>query len=135
SNSRTIPVLQLLTHLSQYSCCYCDCRNPIERCTYVAFLVRNSERFIGTDWYKVTALDLKELGGNSLLELYDNSLLKLLEHMYPDFRWYPWLFDKVPVGYWDVPRNVINYVIWLCEQLCIENPHQISSISRTQMMN
>eukprot|EP01114_Cavostelium_apophysatum_P006968 TRINITY_DN1858_c0_g2_i1.p1 TRINITY_DN1858_c0_g2~~TRINITY_DN1858_c0_g2_i1.p1 ORF type:complete len:606 (-),score=106.11 TRINITY_DN1858_c0_g2_i1:180-1967(-) len=52
------------------------------------------------DWYKVKTMDLAELGGTALMNMFNFSTIKLLQNVYPDFPWVIWRFEKVPSGYW-----------------------------------
>jgi hypothetical protein len=40
------------------------------------------------------------LKGGGLLSLYKDSMFKLLSTLYPDHPFHPWLFKKIPTGFW-----------------------------------
>lgn len=51
-----------------------------------------------------------ELNFLGLLFIYDNSLRKLLEDIYPNVQWKIWLFEDelVPSGYWNDKKNQVH---------------------------
>lgn len=56
-------------------------------------------------WYKVSTQVVIDLGGASLLSLFNGSLIALLSTIYPDFNWNPLKFVKVPQKYWASVEN------------------------------
>jgi hypothetical protein len=47
------------------------------------------------DWYNVTKEKIKSFkGGHGILRACDNSLYKLLTHVYPEYSWLPWKFAR-----------------------------------------
>lgn len=72
--------------------------------------------------------DLKNNHGESLLYYYDNSFVKLLSSVYPDFNWLPWKFIT-PTEYWNDKNNIKKYINWLTEQLNIKSMEDWYSVS------
>lgn len=97
------------------------------------------ERFCFTefsDWYRLTQKEFVSRGGAetaALLSAYDSRLQNLLEAVFPEHAWFPWLFPHVLPKFWDgvcAPfslqtltclvsdmRNVESYFSWLAGRL------------------
>ena len=62
-----------------------------------------------SDWYNINLQSIKKQGGRKILSLYNDSPIKLLTTIYPDFNWELWKFSRVPKnyfkGYQKLPRN------------------------------
>ena len=43
---------------------------------------------------------LEKKGGDWILRTYGGSLCSILQIMHPEIEWIPWLFSKVPKGFW-----------------------------------
>src|SRR5690242_7978426 len=57
------------------------------------------------DWYTTSLSDVQESGGSGLLEYYyGQSIPKALKTLFPEHKWIPWKFKRVPNHGWD------NYV-------------------------
>lgn len=80
------------------------------------------------DWYKVSGDQFKELGGSGLLSTYNGSLVKLLQSVYPEMDWHPWLFAQAPKEYWDNNHNARKCFDWLSAKLNISNPSDWNGI-------
>jgi hypothetical protein len=46
------------------------------------------------DWHKIKVSDIKQYGGSSIMQQYGNSLIKMLETVYPEQTWQSWNFDS-----------------------------------------
>jgi hypothetical protein len=64
------------------------------------------------EWYKVTLDDCRRYKGNSLLSLYQNSVIKALSHVYPEIQWQErsTAVLKNP-GFWSIPSNQVHSLI------------------------
>lgn len=69
------------------------------------------------DWYRVTIKDVARHGGDRLLSRYGYCLLPIMSSLYPEHDWKPWLYTRVPVGFWRNRGNRRSYMRWLGEQL------------------
>ena len=58
------------------------------------------------------------------------SFAELLNKIYSDHRFYEWLFEKTPNGFWKDESNLIDYIKWLCRQLKIESLDEWYDVSR-----
>jgi len=56
-------------------------------------------------WYQVTMAQIEANGGSGLLDKYNDSVLRLLETVYPEFRFDPLKFPKAPASYWNRLEN------------------------------
>jgi len=70
-------------------------------------------------WYRVKILDVVERGGSRFLSYYGNSLQKALSGMIPEYDWKPWLFERLPSGFWDSVEHRRNFLRWLSLELDI----------------
>lgn len=62
------------------------------------------------DWYKVTTDQIRQHYGAGLLSYYQNSPIKMLQHMYPNFHFLPWKFTQTAKHFWDDPSNLKQYL-------------------------
>ena len=70
------------------------------------------------DWYRVTRQDFYEHDGAVFLKWYkDSSPQGALKEYMPKYGWKPWLFTRVPNGYWEEPKHRKAYVKWLGQTL------------------
>jgi hypothetical protein len=72
------------------------------------------------DYYRLTKKDIYKFGGKRWLE--KNSVVKVLEQVFPEYKWLPWKFKNshVTPGFWDIPSNQKQFVDWLAEKLNIK---------------
>ena len=64
-----------------------------------------------SDWYNVSATDIKQVGGESLLVKNNTSIVHLLENMYPQFQWEPYRFKYNSVLWDEVLRGRIEHTL------------------------
>ena len=62
------------------------------------------------DWSNVTNKEIVANGGERLLELYNGSVVQLLESNFPEFSWLPWKFGSTPNGFWKNRENQRNFM-------------------------
>jgi hypothetical protein len=65
--------------------------------------------------------DFENIGGGSLLTLYNTSPSLLLATVYPNYEWLPWKFDVAPKHYWESLENQRKFLSWAGKQLNIKN--------------
>ncbi|MFN7094184.1 MAG: hypothetical protein ACK4M7_02365, partial [Burkholderiales bacterium] len=53
------------------------------------------------DWYKLTSRDIRKWGGRALLKIYQDSVFKMLQSVYPEIHWLPWRFGRVSRHFWN----------------------------------
>jgi hypothetical protein len=46
-------------------------------------------------------------------------MVEMLTAIYPERTWYPWLFGRVPTGYWDDINNERRFFDWIAQKLGI----------------
>ena len=73
-------------------------------------------------WYHVTVQTLVEHHGATLVARYNYSVLDILREYLPAYDWKPWLFRRIPSGYWDNPGNRHSYLVWLGQELGFRQP-------------
>jgi hypothetical protein len=60
-------------------------------------------------------------GGSGVLRYYNNSLIKALKTLYPEYKWQEWKFKMVSKRFWQSSENVKNYITSLAMDLGIKN--------------
>src|SRR5262245_50730698 len=67
--------------------------------------------------YKLNSHQIIDNKGRLLLARHGRSPLALLEAVYPEVKFLPWLFSSVPKGFWEQRQNRQWYVDWLLQRL------------------
>jgi hypothetical protein len=52
-----------------------------------------------------------------LFEKYNNSPIKLLSIMFPEYEWLPWKFTKCPNSFWADLKNQKKFMDWAFKEL------------------
>jgi len=77
------------------------------------------------DLYNITQDFMITKGYSGLIAKYNGSPLNMLNHIYPEKKWYSFLFSRVPNFYWDDINNIREAIEWLCIDIlkysCIED--------------
>jgi len=75
------------------------------------------------DWYRVSRKEFKEnrLWG-MLSHQYSSSVFNLVNDIYPEIDWKPWLFEKAPNALWNDEANWNEYLDWFEERMEITDP-------------
>jgi very-short-patch-repair endonuclease len=82
------------------------------------------------DWYKIKFDVIKKNYGSRILLIYDNSPRLVLESVYPEYKWLPWKFFMVSIGFWNDSKNERIYMDWLFKELKYESMEEWYKISR-----
>ena len=61
------------------------------------------------------------MGGSTLLNHYNGSLMKCLMKVYPEYDWKIWKFEKVPQKFWSEIKNQREFFDYLGKKLNIMN--------------
>jgi len=61
-------------------------------------------------WYSVKMATVASEGGSGLLSLYGRSLFALLSAVYPEYRFDPFKFPKVPRKFWQSKENQLRFL-------------------------
>ena len=70
------------------------------------------------DWYQVSKeAFISNFGGSMLESQFQTVPAKAVQFLYPNRKWHPWLFGKVPHGFWKRKTNRIAYLQWLGKKL------------------
>jgi len=84
-------------------------------------------------WYSQGFTSLTRMGAKGILNLYSNSLYKMLLSVYPTYKWLPWNFVHSPKGIRDDPK-VADLVIETVEnELNIGIPEDWYRVSKPQL--
>lgn len=75
------------------------------------------------DFYNISSDTISKLGGKALIEkVYDGSLIKSLQSIYPNHKWFPWKFQgHISRGFWDHPDSQKTFMKWVGEELGYKN--------------
>ncbi|NQT14305.1 MAG: hypothetical protein HQ582_16230 [Planctomycetes bacterium] len=93
-------------------------REAENRKSYMQWLERTLQIGSEEDWYQVTSASFHENRGAGLLQNhFQGSILSALREYRPDYDWKPWLFPKVPHGFWNQPDSRRRYFQWLANRL------------------
>jgi len=69
-------------------------------------------------WYQISTDIICKNGGSGLLYTYcNNSCYQFVNTIFPEYKWYGWIFTCSYRGLWEDPENHKRYVIWLGERL------------------
>lgn len=80
------------------------------------------------DWYQVKRSDFKENLGGGFIKRFKTPFYGL-KAAYPRHNWLPWLFENVPVGFWDEDSNRCWYLGWLGRRLRLKSRDAWSRLS------
>jgi very-short-patch-repair endonuclease len=69
------------------------------------------------DWYGVTQNAIKNNCGSGILHLYNDSPIKFLKAVYPDYDWLEWKLSMVSNCFWQDINNQKLYANWLGKEL------------------
>jgi hypothetical protein len=84
-----------------------------------------------SEWYNVSPHVLEHHGARLLLQQYHHNLAQVLQSVYPEYDWYPWLFLRAPTNYWISLENQRKFCDWLAVQLGIETPEDWYGAARS----
>jgi very-short-patch-repair endonuclease len=83
---------------------------------YVEWLFKKLNYEKIEDWYQITTEKLLLYEGDKILRKY-TSFKDLLKEVYKEYKWLPWKFIQIPIGYWEDINNNINFMNWLFTEL------------------
>jgi hypothetical protein len=82
-----------------------------------------------SDWYTVKLQELHNRRMSSLIPHFDH-LYKELDTAYPEFLWYPWLFQQPNPGYKSSLKNQRDFFEYVADELNIETQRQWYSVDK-----
>eukprot|EP01114_Cavostelium_apophysatum_P014359 TRINITY_DN3702_c0_g1_i1.p1 TRINITY_DN3702_c0_g1~~TRINITY_DN3702_c0_g1_i1.p1 ORF type:complete len:614 (+),score=148.50 TRINITY_DN3702_c0_g1_i1:97-1938(+) len=88
------------------------------------------------DWYKVSSAQIEQLGGGSLLKIYDGDIGAALRSAYPEHRWEEWRFDKLPKDFAENHPRVKAMIAWGAQKLGVkqlDDWYQVTSHSMYEL--
>ncbi len=86
------------------------------------------------DWYSVTCNDFDANYGNQLRKRYQGSTSALIKDCFPRRTWNEWMFDRVPVEFWDDRKNRRRYIQWLGRRLRIRQSKDWYRVRRRDIL-
>ena len=87
------------------------------------------------DWYKISKKVLQNNYGGGILKHYNNSPIKLITSIYPNYNWVIWKFTSVPNDYWKDIKHRKEYMDWLGKELGYTTMDDWYKISRKDIEN
>jgi len=87
-----------------------------------------------SDWYSLSYADVAQVA-SGVLGHFNNSLIKALQTVYPEYIWYEWRFNQVPKGFWNDINNLRDYINWLSDQLDIKEFQDWYSVTIPQLLS
>ena len=95
-------------------------KSKINRRKYLIWFGMQMNYQTQDDWYSIKQEDINKYGGSRLLSKY-TYLSQMVTELLDEYQWKPWLFDRIPQGYWDLKHNRRKYLDWLFKNWDIEN--------------
>lgn len=86
-------------------------------------------------FYKIGVRTVKEAGGRRMVQMYNSSWRRMLETLYPEYEWLPWLFLRVDSHYWSSTQHVEEYIQWISNKFQITDVAQWRSLPSREFMN
>jgi hypothetical protein len=73
--------------------------------------------------------------GRGLRSYWAQSALEAVQDCFPEYDWKPWLFTRIPRGFWGSPANRRSYLDWLGERLgyrCRDDWYDVTCLDFTR---
>lgn len=86
-------------------------------------------------WTKVTVKDIKNRGGSTLLNYYNGSISSMLHTLYPEHKWDPTKFHRMPRRYWTLIKNQKAFMDSLATKYNIQVPDDWNQITSEIMIH
>jgi len=105
---------------------------PNHRKEFVLWLELELKLDSKDEWYSVRMEEFIKRGGSGLLQLYSNSLDRLLIEVFPEHDWKPWLLERssmISSAFWNSFQNCRCYLEWLANELAIHSMDQWYQVS------
>jgi hypothetical protein len=83
----------------------------------VIYKIMISNNWCIEDLYNISQDFMIEKGYSGLMTKYNGSILYLLQDIFPDIKWYAFLFQRTPSFYWDNIENRKEAIEWLCNKI------------------
>ena len=109
-------------------------RKAGNRRSYMEWLERTLRIGSEEEWYGVTKESFAENHGAGLLQNhYRGSVLSALREYLPSYDWKPWLFAKVPHGFWNESDNRRRYLKWLARRLGLRSSSDWRCLTKLEL--
>jgi len=83
---------------------------------YVNWLGKELRYTTMEHWYQITQDKFRKHSGG-VIQKYNDSPIKFIMAMFPDYEWLPWKFKHPGRGYWNGENNRKKYAKWLGKEL------------------
>jgi hypothetical protein len=91
-----------------------------------------------SDWYTISMRDLKQRLPSESFKLlyrkYSGSVSTAVMTVYPNHKWFGWLFPEIPHGYWHSKDNQRLYLDWLATVLRIKKPEDWKKVTKDDIV-
>ena len=64
---------------------------------------------------------MKSNFGWGLLVAYNDLYIELIKSVFPEYKWLPWRFKKVPKGFWKDIKNQRDFMDWIGLQIGLKS--------------
>lgn len=86
------------------------------------------------DWYSISHRELMDNGaGQLLVDVYNNSRVDMIQHVFPEYKWLTWKFTHVPSNYWKEAEHQRQFLDWVATQLNIKQWEDWYDITQHQL--
>jgi hypothetical protein len=112
--------------------------DPMERRKYFDWFAKHMGIFKQEDWYRITPEDIMGMGGEYILSYYSNNLSHALESIYGGMNGFaplPWLFTRVPIGFWNDPKQQKRFMDWIAKKFQVNFPEDWCKVRKVDIEN
>ncbi len=103
------------------------------RVRYMTWLAQRLGLQQPTDWYQVDKHAFEQNYGATIIQ--KMSKKELVQELYPDFDFKPWLFRTVPKQFWSSQTNRKEYLDWLGEALGFQSVEDWYKLTSQDLIN
>jgi hypothetical protein len=99
--------------------------DPENQVDYLLWLAQELNLAAPEHWYNVQSNLVRQRFGGSLLNRFSHVVVfAMLNAVFPEYVWHPWLFAFKPTGYWESVVNHREFLNWIAVQNEIEHWEQ-----------
>ncbi len=100
---------------------------------YMQWLGKKLEFRKPEDWYQLSRTHFHANRGGTLFVKSGGAPLNVMREFMPKYDWKPWLFARVPCGFWKTYDNRLGYLTWLGKELGFRRPVDWYQIRREDL--
>jgi hypothetical protein len=83
------------------------------------------------EWYLVSSSKISSIATSTLFKN-GVRLHTLLANVYPEYDWYPWMFETIPKYLWDEPQTRRKFLDWIAYELLHSKHEDLMHLSASQ---